>query len=154
MDDRRIRKRDASVPMEPAESNLGLILALAFEGACIAGVQVILYALVAHVYPTLVRATGVGASAGIGAARGSAEQLHWRSPALDRRCPGFLHRHRPCHGPRRRPQLERALVEREPLAHLPGERIKNRKNQVAERADIVAPHRDPDRLHVHASSVG
>jgi AAHS family 4-hydroxybenzoate transporter-like MFS transporter len=56
----------AFVPMDPGKSSLGLIAALAFEGACIAGVQVILYALGAHVYPTAVRATGVGAAAGIG----------------------------------------------------------------------------------------
>jgi AAHS family 4-hydroxybenzoate transporter-like MFS transporter len=54
------------MPMIPGESNSWLILALAFEGACIAGVQVILYALAAHVYPTQIRATGVGAAAGIG----------------------------------------------------------------------------------------
>jgi AAHS family 4-hydroxybenzoate transporter-like MFS transporter len=56
----------AFVPMDPDGSRVGLIAALAFEGACIAGVQVILYALAAHVYPTLIRATGVGAAAGIG----------------------------------------------------------------------------------------
>lgn len=54
------------LPLQPAESNVWLILALALEGGCIAGVQVILYALAAHVYPTLVRATGVGLAAGIG----------------------------------------------------------------------------------------
>jgi AAHS family 4-hydroxybenzoate transporter-like MFS transporter len=54
------------MPMQPVHGNLWLILALGFEGACIAGVQTILYALAAHVYPTLIRATGVGASAGIG----------------------------------------------------------------------------------------
>lgn len=51
---------DASTPLPI------LLAALAFEGACIAGLQVILYALAAHMYPTGFRATGVGAAAGIG----------------------------------------------------------------------------------------
>lgn len=52
--------------LEPGTPLLVLMLALGFEGACIAGLQVILYALAAHMYPTGFRATGVGAAAGIG----------------------------------------------------------------------------------------
>lgn len=51
---------------DPAEPKLLLMTALALLGACIVGLQVILYVLASHVYPTRVRATGVGLSAGIG----------------------------------------------------------------------------------------
>lgn len=51
---------------DPAEPKLLLMIALGVLGGCIVGLQVILYVLASHVYPTLVRATGVGLSAGIG----------------------------------------------------------------------------------------
>jgi AAHS family 4-hydroxybenzoate transporter-like MFS transporter len=54
------------VPMDPNSPRLWLILALGFEGGCIAGVQTILFALAANVYPTSIRATGVGGAGGIG----------------------------------------------------------------------------------------
>lgn len=54
------------IGFDPAEPKLLLMTALAFLGGCIVGLQVILYVLASHVYPTMVRATGVGLSAGIG----------------------------------------------------------------------------------------
>lgn len=50
----------------PGQQPLMLILLLAIEGAFINGVQTTLYALAADVYPTKVRATGVGSASGVG----------------------------------------------------------------------------------------
>jgi AAHS family 4-hydroxybenzoate transporter-like MFS transporter len=45
----------------PAFSGVALVLlVMSLAGACIIGMQVVAYALAAHVYPTAVRATGVG----------------------------------------------------------------------------------------------
>ncbi len=54
------------IGFDPAAPKLLLLTALALLGGCIVGLQVILYVLASHVYPTLLRATGVGLSAGIG----------------------------------------------------------------------------------------
>jgi AAHS family 4-hydroxybenzoate transporter-like MFS transporter len=56
----------ASMPIT-ATSNPGPIVAmLGFTGACINAIQTTLYALAAHVYPTAVRATGVGTAVAFG----------------------------------------------------------------------------------------
>ena len=54
------------IGFDPAAPKLLLLTALALLGGCIVGLQVVLYVLASHVYPTLLRATGVGLSAGIG----------------------------------------------------------------------------------------
>ncbi|WP_298670604.1 MFS transporter [uncultured Sphingomonas sp.] len=53
-------------PLDPAGSRLVLILILGIEGAFINGVQTTLYALAANVYPTAIRATGVGSATSVG----------------------------------------------------------------------------------------
>lgn len=53
-------------PMQPSGFPIRIILALAFEGGCIAGLQTVLYTLASHIYPTSVRATGVGAASSVG----------------------------------------------------------------------------------------
>ena len=53
-------------PLDPAQPQLLLILILGIEGAFINGVQTTLYALAAHVYPTTIRATGVGSASSVG----------------------------------------------------------------------------------------
>lgn len=53
-------------PLHPGQSYLLLILILGIEGAFINGVQTTLYALAAHVYPTAIRATGVGSATSVG----------------------------------------------------------------------------------------
>ncbi len=49
-----------------AISPMALMGSLFIEGFCILGVQVTLYALASYVYPTEIRSTGVGATAGVG----------------------------------------------------------------------------------------
>lgn len=49
-----------------AISPMALMSSLFIEGFCILGVQVTLYALAAYIYPTAIRSTGVGATAGVG----------------------------------------------------------------------------------------
>ena len=56
----------AFMPMSPAASTAPLIAMLAVIGAAINGVQTTMYALAAHVYPTAVRATGVGSAVAFG----------------------------------------------------------------------------------------
>lgn len=53
-------------PLDPSQPHLLLILILGIEGAFINGVQTTLYALAAHVYPTAIRATGVGSATSVG----------------------------------------------------------------------------------------
>ena len=53
---------DASQPVLP------ILVMLSLTGGLINAVQVTMYALAAHIYPSAVRATGVGAAAGIGRA--------------------------------------------------------------------------------------
>ncbi|WEK43969.1 MAG: MFS transporter [Candidatus Sphingomonas colombiensis] len=55
-----------ATPLDPAGSHLMLILILGIEGAFINGVQTTLYALAANVYPTAIRATGVGSATSVG----------------------------------------------------------------------------------------
>ena len=54
-----------AMPLTP-EYTTSLIIVLGITGGAINGVQTILYALAAHVYPTVVRATGVGSASAIG----------------------------------------------------------------------------------------
>ena len=56
----------AVMPMSPAASARPVIAMLAIVGGAINGVQVALYALAAHVYPTAIRATGVGTALAVG----------------------------------------------------------------------------------------
>ena len=49
-----------------AEIRLPILVMLTLTGGLINAVQVTMYALAAHIYPSAVRATGVGAAAGIG----------------------------------------------------------------------------------------
>jgi MFS transporter, AAHS family, 4-hydroxybenzoate transporter len=56
----------AVMPMSPAASARPVIAMLAIVGGAINGVQVALYALAAHVYPTAIRATGVGTAVAFG----------------------------------------------------------------------------------------
>ena len=55
-----IMKIDASQPVLP------ILIVLTLTGGLINAVQVALYALAAHVYPSAVRATGVGAASSVG----------------------------------------------------------------------------------------
>ena len=54
------------MPISPAASALPLIAMLTLLGAAINGVQVAMYVLAAHVYPTAIRATGVGTAVAFG----------------------------------------------------------------------------------------
>jgi AAHS family 4-hydroxybenzoate transporter-like MFS transporter len=56
----------AATPIGAATSAASLILMLGFTGAMINAIQTTLYALAAHVYPTTVRATGVGTAVAFG----------------------------------------------------------------------------------------
>jgi len=55
-----------AMPLDPTGSYLILLLVLGIEGAFINGVQTTLYALAANVYPTTIRATGVGSATSVG----------------------------------------------------------------------------------------
>lgn len=54
------------MPIGPDHAVLPLLAMLAVTGGLINGVQTTMYALAAHVYPTAMRATGVGAAVSIG----------------------------------------------------------------------------------------
>jgi AAHS family 4-hydroxybenzoate transporter-like MFS transporter len=56
----------AVMPINPFASTLPLIAMLTLLGAAINGVQVAMYVLAAHVYPTAIRATGVGTAVAFG----------------------------------------------------------------------------------------
>jgi MFS transporter, AAHS family, 4-hydroxybenzoate transporter len=56
----------AATPIAATSPALRLILMLGFTGALINAIQTTLYALAAHVYPTSVRATGVGTAVAFG----------------------------------------------------------------------------------------
>ena len=56
----------ASLRITPAAGVLPIILLLAVVGSAINGVQTTMYALAAHVYPTGIRATGVGSAVAFG----------------------------------------------------------------------------------------
>jgi len=56
----------ASMPIVATSRALPIVAMLGFTGAAINAIQTTLYALAAHVYPTAVRATGVGTSVAFG----------------------------------------------------------------------------------------
>ena len=56
----------ALMPVAPASGALPIVAMLALVGAAINGVQTTMYALAAHVYPTAIRATGVGTAVAFG----------------------------------------------------------------------------------------
>jgi AAHS family 4-hydroxybenzoate transporter-like MFS transporter len=56
----------ATMPIGPSAPSTPVIAMLAVVGAMINGVQVGLYALATHVYPTALRATGVGTAVSVG----------------------------------------------------------------------------------------
>jgi AAHS family 4-hydroxybenzoate transporter-like MFS transporter len=56
----------ASLPLSATSPHLPIIALLGFTGALINGVQTTMYALGAHVYPTSIRATGVGTAVAVG----------------------------------------------------------------------------------------
>ena len=60
----------AVTPLHPGAPPLTIIALLGFTGALINGVQTTMYALAAHVYPTSIRATGVGTAVAVGRAGG------------------------------------------------------------------------------------
>jgi AAHS family 4-hydroxybenzoate transporter-like MFS transporter len=60
----------AMLPLNPSTSHFAIIALLGVAGALINGVQTTMYALAAHVYPTAIRATGVGTAVAIGRSGG------------------------------------------------------------------------------------
>jgi len=60
----------ALTPITATASALPIVALLGFTGAAINAIQTTLYALTAHVYPTAVRATGVGTAVAFGRAGG------------------------------------------------------------------------------------
>jgi AAHS family 4-hydroxybenzoate transporter-like MFS transporter len=60
----------AAVPLTAGADTTVLILLLGVTGGLINGVQTTMYALAAHVYPTTVRATGVGTAVAVGRSGG------------------------------------------------------------------------------------
>lgn len=56
----------AATPIGPATDPRGIVALLGFTGASINAIQTTLYALAAHVYPTTIRATGVGTAVATG----------------------------------------------------------------------------------------
>ena len=56
----------ALMPINGASSALPIVIMLGVTGGCINAIQTTLYALAAHVYPTTVRATGVGMAVAFG----------------------------------------------------------------------------------------
>lgn len=77
-------------PLDPHAPRTILILILGIEGAFINGVQTTLYALAASVYPSAIRATGVGSATSVGrigaiaSSFGGALALHaFGAPGLD-----------------------------------------------------------------------
>jgi AAHS family 4-hydroxybenzoate transporter-like MFS transporter len=60
----------AAMPITAGAAHLPIIAMLGFTGALINAVQTTMYALATHVYPTAVRATGVGTAVAIGRSGG------------------------------------------------------------------------------------
>lgn len=56
----------ALMPLGPAAALVPVLVMLTFTGACINATQTTMYALAAHVYPSAVRSTGVGAAVSFG----------------------------------------------------------------------------------------
>ena len=54
------------MPITATSNPLPIVIMLGITGAAINGIQTTLYALAAHVYPTTVRATGVGTAVAFG----------------------------------------------------------------------------------------
>jgi MFS transporter, AAHS family, 4-hydroxybenzoate transporter len=86
------------VPIQQHGSHIPLIICLGINGLLANAVQISMYALAAHVYPTSVRATGVAYSAAIGRAGGLLSSLfgssiiqagpgtYWRTVAIAMLC--------------------------------------------------------------------
>jgi AAHS family 4-hydroxybenzoate transporter-like MFS transporter len=72
----------AFIPLEPSRTTTLLIVIL-LAGAFVNGVQTTMYALVAHIYPTEIRSTGVGTAVAIGRI-GNVIAAYAGSMALDR----------------------------------------------------------------------
>jgi MFS transporter, AAHS family, 4-hydroxybenzoate transporter len=72
----------AFVPLEPARATT-LLFVILLAGAFVNGVQTTMYALVAHIYPTEIRSTGVGTAVAIGRI-GNVLAAYAGSFALDR----------------------------------------------------------------------
>ena len=72
----------AFIPLEPAQATTVLFVIL-LAGAFVNGVQTTMYALVAHIYPTEIRSTGVGTAVAIGRI-GNVLAAYTGSFALDR----------------------------------------------------------------------
>jgi AAHS family 4-hydroxybenzoate transporter-like MFS transporter len=60
----------ASLPLTASVPHAPIVALLGFTGALINGVQTTMYALAAHVYPTSIRATGVGTAVAVGRSGG------------------------------------------------------------------------------------
>jgi MFS transporter, AAHS family, 4-hydroxybenzoate transporter len=56
----------AAMPIATTASPMSIIVMLSLTGAMINGVQTTMFALAAHIYPTAVRATGVGTAVSVG----------------------------------------------------------------------------------------
>ena len=72
----------AFVPLEPSRTTT-LLFVILLAGAFVNGVQTTMYALVAHIYPTEIRSTGVGTAVAIGRI-GNVLAAYAGSMALDR----------------------------------------------------------------------
>jgi AAHS family 4-hydroxybenzoate transporter-like MFS transporter len=72
----------AFVPLDPSRAATVLLIVL-FAGAFVNGVQTTMYALVANIYPTEIRSTGVGTAVAIGRI-GNVLAAYAGSMALDR----------------------------------------------------------------------
>ena len=72
----------AFVPLEPSRTTT-LLFVILLAGAFVNGVQTTMYALVAHIYPTEIRSTGVGTAVAIGRI-GNVFAAYAGSFALDR----------------------------------------------------------------------
>lgn len=72
----------AVLPLDPSKATTLLIVIL-FAGAFVNGVQTTMYALVAHIYPTEIRSTGVGTAVAVGRI-GNVLAAYAGSMAIDR----------------------------------------------------------------------
>jgi AAHS family 4-hydroxybenzoate transporter-like MFS transporter len=72
----------AFVPLDPSRATT-LLFVILLAGAFVNGVQTTMYALVAHIYPTEIRSTGVGTAVAIGRI-GNVLAAYVGSFALDR----------------------------------------------------------------------
>lgn len=72
----------AFVPLEPSRATT-LLFVILLAGAFVNGVQTTMYALVAHIYPTEIRSTGIGTAVAVGRI-GNVLAAYAGSMALDR----------------------------------------------------------------------